>query len=160
MREKVIFPLDSMRRGELRTCKPAITVSESVFRTYTNKNEIRLRKLEIFQNINSSSTNTKPQINIINHTCSPLIFLYSLLQNYESSILISCSWHMSYEQRITHKNNKTSKMSFNTMIIVPIAFSNIYYFCITRMELHSAFKMLLNKENTAITQKDLRSKHT
>ena len=105
--------------------EPAITVSESVFRTYVNKNKTCFRKLEIVQNGNSSSTNTKPQINIINHTCSPLIFLYSLLQNYESSILMSCSWHMSYEQRITHKDNKTSKTLFNEMIIVPIAFSNV-----------------------------------
>ena len=63
-----------------------------MFRTYVNKNETSFRKLEMFQNGNCSSTNTNPQINIINHTCSPLIFLYSLLHNYESSKFISCSW--------------------------------------------------------------------
>ena len=59
---------------------------------------------------------------------------------------------------MTHKDNKTSEM-FNRMIIVHIAFSIISAHCITRMELHSVFKMLLNKENTVITEKDLRSKH-
>ena len=39
------------------------------------------------------------------------------------------------------------------MIIVPIAFSKCVVVYITRMELHRSFKMLLNKENTAITQK-------
>ena len=67
---------------------------------------------------------------------------------------------MSYEQRITHKDNKTSKISFNEMIIVPIAFSKCVSVCITRMELHRSFKMLLDKKNTATTQKNLRSKHT
>ena len=66
---------------------------------------------------------------------------------------------MSYEQRVTHKDNKTSKTLFNTLIIVPIAFSIISAHCITRRELQSAFKMLLMKENTVITLKDLRSKH-
>ena len=67
---------------------------------------------------------------------------------------------MSFEQRMTHKNNKTFKTSFNMKIFVSIAFSQfISARCITRMELHSAFKMLLMKENAVITQKDLRSKH-
>ena len=67
---------------------------------------------------------------------------------------------MSYEQRMSHKDNKPSKTLFNIIIIiVPIAFSIISAHCINRKEIHSAFKMLLRKENTMITQKDLRTKH-
>ena len=52
---------------------------------------------------------------------------------------------MSYEQRMTHKDNKTSK-TFNMVIIVEFSFISAH--CITRSELHSAFKMLLRKGDT------------
>ena len=62
-------------------------------------------------------------------------------------MFMSTSWHMSYEQFMTHKDNKTSKMLFNFMIIVPTVFQVISAHCINRGELHSAFKMLSRKKN-------------
>ena len=121
---------------------------ETQFRTYINKNETRFGKLEIFQYGIVAARTQKPRITIINHTCTPLIFLYSLLWNHESSMLMSSSWHMSYEQRMTHKDNKTSQTLLNRMIILPIKFLLISAHCITRKELHSTFKMLSRKENT------------
>ena len=67
MIENVIFPLESMRRGELRTRNNGFRERVSNIR---NKNETRFQKLEIFQNGNSSSTNTK----VTNEHNKPYVF--------------------------------------------------------------------------------------
>ena len=66
---------------------------------------------------------------------------------------------MSYEQRMPHKDNKISKMLFNGIIIVPMAFLVISAHCITRGELHSAFKMLSRKNNTDNSERPKEQAH-